>query len=148
MMNQHTEHKRAEDPGPEARVHRRATDTGVRGWIHRNLGWVSYLILVLAIAFSLNNVRNESAQRRTEIVQATQNVIYDSCERGNDTRALLRDLVREGNKNSKKYLEEGLLTKAQYKRAIALNADAVRKLADVDCKASVKTVAAQQQVDQ
>jgi hypothetical protein len=138
MTTDDTFHQREEDHLP--RRHRRRTDTGIRGWIWRNLGVVSYLILVAAIAFSMNSIQNESEDRRADIVHATQEVIHDSCERGNDTRRLLRGLIREGQTVNKKYLEEGLLTRAQYDRAIATNNEAIKKLHDIDCASAVKQV--------
>lgn len=139
-MNQDTEHKREADPGTGARLHRRSTDTGVRGWLRRHSYVISYLILAAAFAYSINSVRNEGVDRRTEIVNATQKVILDSCERGNDTRGLLRDLILEGQGQLKLYLKDGVLTQAQYSRAIAANENAAKKLADVDCAKAVATV--------
>lgn len=140
-MTDPVEHQREDDPNNLVRLHRRETDTGVRGWIRRNLSWMAYIILALAIAYSLNDVRSEASQRRTEIVQATQKVIYDSCVRGNDTRALLRSLITDGQSQLKLYLKDGVLTQEQYDRAIAANKAAATKLSDVDCKAAVSTVA-------
>lgn len=140
MMNQETEHKREEDFGPEPRLHRRSTDTGVRGWLRRHSYVISYLILAAAFAYSINSVRAEGAQRRTEIVNATQQVIKDSCNRGNDTRQLLRGLITDGQGQLKLYLKDGVLTQAQYDRAIAANANAAKKLADVDCDKAIQRV--------
>ena len=145
MTNQDTEHSREHDTDRETSFHRRSTDTGVRGWFLRNLNWIAYLLLAAAIAFSISNVRNEGAQRRTEIVTATQKTIKDSCVRGNATRALLRDLVRSGQGQLKLYLKDGVITEAQYERAIASNNDAIKKLADVDCDKAIQAVVDQQE---
>lgn len=142
MMNQDTEHKRDEDPGPEPRLHRRSTDTGFRGWLRRHAYVISYLLLAAAFAYSINGVRNEGVQRRTEIITATQQVIKDSCNRGNDTRELLRSLITDGQGQLKLYLKDGVLNQVQYDRAIAANANAVKKLADVDCDKAIDRVEA------
>lgn len=140
-MNDATPHKRGTDN--HARLHTRRTDTGVRGWLTRNLGWLSYLLLALAIAYSLNTVRMEGSERRNEIIAATQRVIRDSCERGNSQRIILRDLISQGNTTARQYRDEGLLTQAQYERAVENNREAVARLKDVDCEKAVSRVSDQ-----
>lgn len=138
MTDDTTTHQRDDDE--TVQVHRRHTDGGIRGFIGRNLNWMAYIILTAAIIFALNSVRNESIERREDIIVATQKVIQDSCERGNGTRVILRELILASQPQLDNYLKEGLLTQEQFNRAVKANKAAAAKLPAVDCSAAINQV--------
>lgn len=131
--------RRTDDRGTRSYfVHQRRS--GLVGWFHRHRALIAYLILVLAIIWSLNSVRNEGIERRNDIAQATHQTLLASCERGNDTRRLLRDIISENFPALKRALRDHQISQVQYDRSLAANKLAVRKLHDVDCQESLTKI--------
>lgn len=110
------------------------------GFFHRNRPVIAYLLLVAALIWSLNSIRAEGVHRREEIAKVTNQTLLASCNRGNDTRKLLRGIIRANLPTLKQALNDGTINQVQYERALAANRAAIVKLHDVDCQKSLRSL--------
>lgn len=133
-------HKRADDPAQTQFAHQRRTDD-TRG--PGGINWpqlLGYVFLVAAIAYTINNVRDEGIQRRAELARSARVVVIDGCKRDNTTRATLRKLILDSKSQLKQYEKEGLLNANQVARAIKDNEKAAAELPPVDCQAAADSL--------
>lgn len=111
-----------------------------RTFIQRNLGVVGFIILALAVIFALGEVRGEGKERRESLAASARLVVIEGCNRDNDTRRILREIINDGAAELDQYVKEGLITPAQAERARKQNQRAIKALGNTDCKAAASVI--------
>lgn len=106
--------------------------------VKKRLTWplVGYIVLAVFVAYAIGAVRDQGSNGRNDLAGAAKAVIVDSCQRDNNTRAVLRNLMTQNIPQTKKFVAEGTLTQAQADRTIKATEDAVRNLPNTNCKAA------------
>lgn len=102
----------------------------------RHLPTLAYVLLAVAIAFTIARVSDAQTNARSDLRTAAVEVVRSACERDNETREVLRGLLAENFAASKQYVKEGLLTQAQADRSDKLTREGIKKLSKTDCEAS------------
>jgi hypothetical protein len=99
----------------------------------RHLPLLGYLLLAGASAYSVGAVRHEATTRRGDLRQAAVQVVRDGCKRDNQTRALLRGILKSSIPTTQQFVREGTLTQAQADRSIEATKVSLKRLHGIDC---------------
>lgn len=94
---------------------------------------LAFLLLACFTGYSFKLERTHSDQNRAQAQQIVYTTLIAGCERNNELRKTLHDLVLGGIATTQKYVKEGTLTPIQGQRAIQGTKDAAKKLESVDC---------------
>lgn len=103
-------------------------------FIRRYKAIIAYVFLVAAIAFSIQQSSAHSEQSRKDLAIQTRAVLLAACERNNELRKTLQEIIAQGAAQIEQYVKDGTLTQEQADRAIAQQRDAYNKVAPIDCK--------------
>lgn len=75
-----------------------------------------------------------------EVAKGAKRAIRRACKVNNELRTELRNIVKNGLLTLKQYRAEGLLTQAQYDRAVVEQKRTIRKLKNTRCNNAAKVV--------
>lgn len=107
--------------------------------------FVASAALILAAASLLVTAKlyvkgKQDARNFAEQIAATsQRGNLVACHAGNEVRAVIRQIVRSGDRQVDQYVTDGTITPAQAVRAHQQNLQAIVKLHDRDCTLSIIT---------
>jgi len=99
----------------------------------RHLPLVAYLILVGFTGYAFAQEREHSNQNRADLAAQTRTVLLRGCERQNDLRKALVDILKQNDKSIDQYVKDGTITPAQGQRARAQTQKALIKIRPTDC---------------
>lgn len=107
---------------------------------HRWSRTAAYLLVagmsIVALQVGLSN----ASESREALADSARTVVIDGCERDNDTRAIIRQIIQSGKDDIEAYVKEGVLTREQADRALKANDQAIKKLPDADCEAAAAQI--------
>ena len=115
-------------------------ETEKRSWWDRHKGILGYLLLAAAMTYSVSEVATEAGEDRKALADSARVVVIDGCNRDNDTRKALRQIIEANEAELDKYVKEGTITKAQADRAREANEKAQALLKDIDCQAAADKI--------
>jgi hypothetical protein len=101
--------------------------------IRHRLPIAGYLVLAIATGFTFAAERQHASQQRTDLAAHTRATLIKGCNRNNDLRATIQDLILSSIPQTEQYVKDGTLTQAQADRAIAQSKIAAKKVAPINC---------------
>lgn len=102
-------------------------------FVRRRLPLIGYLILAGFVIYAFSVERSHSNQNRRELANQTRTVLIQNCERQNQLRGTLREIVRQSIPQIEQYVKDGTLTRKQADTAIAQTKHTVSVLSNTDC---------------
>jgi hypothetical protein len=102
-------------------------------FIRRYRGALAYALLAGAIAFSIVQSNNHSEDARRALAIQTRSTLIAGCNRNNELRKTLQDLIGASAAQIEGYIKDGTLSEAQGAKALANSRAAFKKVAPIDC---------------
>lgn len=99
----------------------------------RHVPVVAYLFLAGFTGYAFQVERTHSNENRVELAQQTRIVLIRGCERQNDLRRALADILHQSLKSVDQYVKDGTLTPEQAERSKAQTREALLKIKPTDC---------------
>lgn len=96
----------------------------------------AYVILVVAVIFAISSSEFHYNAQREALQTATQSVLAQQCQRGNDLRKSLQHILIGYEVNVQKQEKAGVVTKAEAEQFARQINDNVRSIAPIDCHTS------------
>lgn len=101
---------------------------------------VGYLFLLFGIGYAIYYSGHSADEARSSIVNSGRAVSVSGCNRDYDTISILRSEIAKGRKTLRQYYDEGLLTRAQYRRGIRSTRRILKRYTVPDCYAAKQVI--------
>lgn len=121
---------------PNHFIHERrqyGTKVAIRRFFHRRLSFFAFLILALAVAYSLASIRNEGITRRHELANAGAQAAYQTCQQINLLRQDLRGILIRSEVQTKLAIKNGVIPRSEAKTYLTATRKDIKQLHKRDC---------------